>query len=202
MWLGSNKLGLCAFNLINFDFIKPKRFPKLKGIYIKSIERFSENELIIGIDGEGLIIWDIDKQQVSKKISDDYGDESSLNTKSIQHVFRNKSGIFFISTWRGGLNVYNPEMAKFQSIIHVQNSENSLSNNVIMTLFNIDKGVIGFGTDKGINIWDKPNDSWQHLNIITNNEKHISNSRATSVDKNGNIWATSYTDSLVVFKKT
>ncbi len=201
LWIGSNKLGLCAFNLINFEFIKPKEFPKLEGIYIKSIEKFSESEIIMGIDGEGLIIWDIDQQKVIKKISDNYGEDSSLNTKSVQQVFRNKSGVFFISTWRGGLNVYNPEMANFQSISHVQNSQNSIINNVVLSLFNIESGAIGFGTDKGISIWEKSKNSWQHLDIFTNNEKHISNSRAISVDRNGNIWATSYTDSLVLFKK-
>lgn len=201
LWLGSNKLGLCAFNLINFDFIKPKGFPKLEGIYIRSIEKFSDKELILGIDGEGLIIWDILEQKVSKKISDDYPDDSSLNTKSVQHIFRNKSGIFFISTWRGGLNVYNPDMAKFQSISHIENSTNSLTNNVVLSLFNIESGIVGFGTDKGISIWDKPRKIWQHLSILTKNEKHISNARGISVDGNGSIWATSYTDSLVVFKK-
>ena len=201
LWLGSNKLGLCAFNLINFDFIKPTGFPKLEGIYIRSIEKFSENELILGIDGEGLIIWDIVNQRVKKKISDEDGAETSLNTKSVQHVFRNKSGIFFISTWRGGLNIFNPEMSKFQSISHKQNTENSLANDVILSLFELDEGLIGFGTDKGIDIWNKKKDRWQHLSILFDNVKHISNSRGTSVDSDGNIWATSYTDSLVLFKK-
>jgi len=201
LWLGSNKLGLCAFNLINFDFIKPESFPKLEGIYIRSIEKFSDKELILGIDGEGLIIWNILEQKVSKKISDDYLEESSLNTKSVQHVFLNKSGIFFISTWRGGLNVYNPELSKFQSVSHIQNSPNTLTNNVVLTIFNIEKGIIGIGTDKGLNIWNRSKDSWQHLEIINGTEKHISNSRGVSVDSVGNIWVTSYTDSLVVFKK-
>ena len=199
LWFGSSKLGLCAFNLINYDFIKPEGFPKLEGISIKSIEKFNENELILGIDGEGLIIWDIDKKKVSTKITDT--DEGLLNSKSVQHVYRNKSGIFFISTWWGGLNVYNPKRSMFQSISHIQNIENSLTNDVVLSLFNIENGVIGFGTDKGISIWDKPKNSWQHLNVFNNKEKHISNSKDITADKHGNIWAITYTDSLVVFKK-
>ncbi|MBM1106789.1 response regulator [Aurantibacter crassamenti] len=201
LWLGSNKLGLCAFNLVNFDFIKPQGFPKLKGIYLRSIERFSQNEIILGIDGEGLIIWNIEDQKVTKKISDEIGDDSFLNTKSVQHVFRNKAGVFFISTWRGGLNVYSPEMAKFQSISHMPNNENSITNNVVFSSSNIGPGIIGFGTDKGINVYNSANKTWQHLDIYTNNEKHISNAKSISSDKQGNIWATSYTDSLVLFKR-
>ncbi len=202
LWMGSNKLGLCGFNLVNFDFIKPKGFPKLKGIYIKSIEKFSKNEIILGIDGEGILIWDVSTESLTQRITDDYDASGGyLNTKSIQHIFRNKTGVFFISTWRGGLNVYNPEMAKFQSIRHVQGSENSLANNVVLSLFNVEPGVIGFGTDKGISIWDIQKNDWQHLDIFARNEKHISNSRSISVDIDGQIWATSYTDSLVVFKK-
>ena len=201
LWIGANKLGLCAFNLINFEFIKPKGLGNFKGLKIKSFERFSPHEIIIGIDGEGLLIWDLNKQVKTQEIKDEDNKPSSLSSKSIQQVFRNSNGVFFISTWRGGLNVYSPGKLNFRSIVHYPYGKNSLPNNVVMMLEEISPGIIGFGTDKGLSIWNKHDDTWKYVDIQNKDATHMSNSRSIAADQEGNIWATSYTDSLVLFKK-
>ncbi len=201
LWIGANKLGLCAFNLINFDFIRPEGLGNFKGLKIKSFERFSDHEVIIGIDGEGLLIWDLDKQVISREIKDDDNKLGSLSSLSVQQVFRNSTGVFFISTWRGGLNVYSPGKLNFHSIEHYPIGSNSLRNNVVMMLEEISTGIIGFGTDKGLSIWNKMDNSWANVDIEGGDEIHMSNSRSMAVDRDGNIWSTSYTDSLVLFKQ-
>lgn len=201
LWVGANKLGICAFNLINFDFEIPKALGNTKGLKINSFERFSADEVIIGVDGEGLIIWDLNRQKVKQKISDEEDRSGSLSSKSVQHIFRNSTGVFFISTWRGGLNVFNPDKLNFQSIKHYPYVKNSIRNNVVKNLEEISPGVIGFMTDKGLSIWDKQNDIWKHIDIRHKDVWHMSNSRSITADSKNNVWATSYTDSLVVFKK-
>ncbi len=201
LWVGSNKLGLCAFNLINFDFIKPEDFYENKGLIIRNIEQFSPEEVILGIDGEGLIIWDLNKQQVNQKIIPQDDRPDALSSRSVQQVFRNSTGVFFISTFRGGLNVFSPGKLNFKSIKHSPNNSNSLRNNVVMELHKLPKNNIVFSTDKGISVWDVQKKNWQQLYIKHKGIKNISNSRSITVDDKSNIWATTYTDSLVVFKK-
>ena len=202
LWIGANKLGLCAFNLVNFDFIKPKGLRNFKGLKINSFERFSPEEIMIGIDGEGLLIWNLNKQIVTQEIRDEDNKPGSLSSRSIQQIFRNSNGVFFISTWRGGLNVYSPGKLNFSAIQHYPHGKNSLRNNVVMMLEEVAPGVIGFGTDKGLSIWDKKKDIWHQVDIQHKNELHMSNSRSMTVDRQHNIWSTTYTDSLIVFKKT
>ncbi len=202
LWIGSRKLGLCVFNLVNFDFIRPKGLQSFKGLKISSFERFSKEEVIIGVDGEGLLIWNLNQQKVIQKISDQDIGPSALSSRSVQQVFRNSTGVFFVSTWRGGLNVYSPSNLNFSSIKHFPNTKKSLRNDVVMMLFEISPDVIGFGTDKGISVWDKKEDNWQHLEIEHSGAEHMSNSRSIAVDQRNNLWATSYTDSLVLFQST
>lgn len=201
LWIGANKLGICAINLINFDFVKPKGLNNTKGLKIKGFETFSQNEIIVGIDGEGLLIYDFNEQVVTQEIKDEDNKQGSLSSKSVQQVFRNSNGVIFISTWRGGLNVYSPGTLNFRSIEHHPYSKNSLRNNVVMMLEEISQGIIGFGTDKGLSIWNQRSNIWNYIDIQRRDGIHMSNSRSMTVDQQGNIWATSYTDSLVLFKK-
>ncbi|MBO0322202.1 response regulator [Muricauda sp. CAU 1633] len=200
LWVGSNKLGLCSFNLVNFEFSMPTGLTEYKGLKVRSIVRFSSHEIIVGIDGEGLLIWDIIEGREVGKITPHQNDTESLSSASVHDVYRSSSNVFFVSTFRGGLNVYSPGNLNFKTIRHYLYKKNSLRNNVVLQLFNVAPDIIGFGTDKGISIWDKTSDKWSHLEIDLNGENHISNSRAISVDRYGNIWATSYTDSTIVFK--
>ena len=201
LWIGANKLGICAFNLINFDFIKPKGLKDSKGLKIKGFERLSPNEIIVGVDGEGLLIYNLNEEIISQEIKDEENKPGSLSSKSVQQVFRNSNGVIFVSTWRGGLNVYSPSKLNYQSIKHYPFGLNSLRNNVVMMLEEISPGVIGFGTDKGLSIWNKQNNTWQYVDIQHKGSMHMSNSKSMGVDQHSNIWATSYTDSLVLFKK-
>ncbi|WP_422350928.1 hybrid sensor histidine kinase/response regulator transcription factor [Flagellimonas sp.] len=201
LWVGSNKLGLCSFNLVNFEFSMPKGLSEYKGLKVRSIVRFSANEIIVGIDGEGLLIWDLTKEKEVGKITPHQNDTESLSSASVHDIFRSSSNVFFVATFRGGLNVYSPGNLNFKTIRHYLYKNNSLRNNVVLQLFNVAPGIIGFGTDKGISIWDRALDKWTHLEINLNGENHMSNSRSISVDRDNNIWATSYTDSTVVFKE-
>lgn len=201
LWIGSDKLGLCGFNLINFDFLRPEDPFKIKGLKINSFERFSASELMIGVDGKGIIIWDLNNQKFKQVISDEENVPASLSSRSVQQVFCNSAGVFFISTWRGGLNVFSPGKLNFQSIKHYAYVKNSIRNNVVKNLIEISPGVIAFLTDKGLSIWDRQKDIWQHVDIKHKEAWHMSNSKSITVDSENNLWATSYTDSLVLFKK-
>ena len=201
LWVGSNKLGLCEFNLVNFEFNIPKGLSEYKGLKVRSIVPFTQNEIIVGIDGEGLLIWDLTQEKEVKKITPHQDNTGALSSASVHHVFRSSSNVFFISTFRGGLNVYSPGNLNFGAIRHYIYKDNSLRNNVVLSLFEVRPGIIGFGTDKGISIWDKNSDRWSHLEVKLNNENHISNSRSISVDKQHTIWSNSYTDSIVTFKQ-
>jgi len=201
LWVGSNKLGLCAFNLINFEFIIPKGLSEYEGLKVRSIERYSSDEIIVGIDGEGLLIWNLAQEKEVGKITPQQNDLGALSSASVHHIFRSSSNVFFIATFRGGLNVYSPGKLNFRAIRHYLYKNNSLRNNVVLHLFNVSPDIIGFGTDKGMSIWDRASDQWRHLEINLNGQAHISNSRSIAVDKYNNIWASSYTDSIVLFKQ-
>ncbi|MBD3660972.1 MAG: response regulator, partial [Arenibacter algicola] len=146
-------------------------------------------------------IYNLNEEIITQEIKDEENKPGSLSSKSVQQVFRNSNGVIFVSTWRGGLNVYSPGKLNFQFLKHYPFGLNSLRNNVVMMLEEISPGVIGFGTDKGLSIWNKQNKTWQYVDIQLADAIHMSNSKSISVDKNANIWATSYTDSLVLFKK-
>lgn len=198
LWGVSEKEGVFYINMKNSSCTFPEALAPYKNLAIRAINRFSDDEIVIGVDGVGLVIWNVKTRSVIEEINYEDGKKGTLSSNAIFHIYRNDDGIFFISTHRGGINVYNPNKLNFAYMNSTPNNNNSLTNNYILSLKEISPGVIGFGTYEGISIWDKNRDQWQHL---CDEDKKVSEViLSLAVDKEQNIWATSFTNSLMFFE--
>jgi len=203
LWMGTDVKGLCAFNLDDFKFILPAGLEKHIGLNIRAIKQYSPESLIVGIDGVGLYILDLNELVPIDKFSFKQEALHSLSSNSIFDIFQNKDGIFFISTFRGGLNAYNPHQLNIQGMSQIPGEINSLENNNILSICEVSNEVIGFGTAKGVSLWNKSNNSWKHLSEIANKNNILSSFvHAVAVDHEGNLWSSSYTDYITRYNLT
>lgn len=203
LWMGTNTLGLCAFNLSDFELIIPSGFDSHAGLSIRAIKQYSPESLIFSIGGVGLYILDLNKLVPIDKYSFRQDDPNGLSANSIFDIYQNRDGIFFISTFRGGLNSYNPYQLNIQSITQVPGEINSLENNNILSLSEVSDGVIGFGTAKGVSLWDKSNKSWEHMSEVASKENILSGFvHALTTDGRQNLWTSSFTDHITRYDLT
>ncbi len=203
LWMGTDKRGLCAFNLTDFEFILPSGLENYVGLNIRAIKQYSPESLIVGIDGVGLYILDLNRLVPIDKFSFKQDDPNSLSSNSIFDICQNKDGIFFISTFRGGLNSYNPQQLNIQSFSQIPGEINSLENNNILSICEVSNGVIGFGTAKGVSLWNKNKNSWKHLSEVANKNNILSGFvHAIAVDRQQNLWTSSYTDYITRYNLT
>jgi len=200
LWGVSDEEGIFYIDLKGDTCIFPESLSQYKELVVRSIYSFSDDEIVIGVDGVGLVIWNTRTHSLVSEVTYQDGKIGTLSSNAISDIYRNSDGILFISTHRGGINVYNPGKLKFGYMNSIPSSENSLTNNYVLTLNELSPGVIGFGTYEGISIWDKRINRWIHLS--DEDEKISEVILSMAMDDRQNIWATSFTNSLIYYKKS
>ncbi|UXX79834.1 response regulator [Reichenbachiella carrageenanivorans] len=202
LWVGTESAGLYSYDL-RHDQLTPVGLEREIDISIRSIKDFGGGQFFIGTDGGGIILFDAFKHEVLATATYQDDQQHSLSSNAVYDIQINAQGVVFVSTYRGGVNIYNPQRQKFYDIRHVRGESNSLSNDVVFSIVEPMSGYISFGTDKGISIWNKTQNTWEHLRLDTNEE--LSKSAVVlsqTVDSQDNLWVASYVYALSQFSPT
>ena len=111
--------------------------------------------------------------------------EKDLSNSNISLVYQDKSGFIWIGT-DDGLNCYDG--AKFRKFKHYVGVSNSLVDNCILSLSELQHGKLAIGTARGLQIYDKATETFRYVSFGFKNEKSMG-AYVTSilVRKNGEI---------------
>ncbi|WP_258104187.1 hybrid sensor histidine kinase/response regulator transcription factor [Marinoscillum sp. MHG1-6] len=204
LWIGTSTAGLYVYDLAHYRLKKvvlSKEIPV--DVAIRSIVDLGGGKMMIGLDGAGIFIYDSFASEVTKHLYYNEDEEYSLSSNAVYDIFINQQRVLFISTYRGGLNIYNPAQQHFYAIKHIRGEANSLKNDVVLSIVEPTSGYISFGTDKGLSIWNKNNNDWQHINI-TGRKNNLLSAVVLSqaVDDQGAIWAASFNQTISKFSRS
>lgn len=100
-------------------------------------------------------------------LRNDPKDESSLSFNFIRALYEDNDNNLWICTWGGGLEQLvlneNTDLEKSHFIHHRYNpnQKNSISNDLLNTIFEDSKGNLWIGTQEGLNLFDKASVSFQ-----------------------------------------
>jgi signal transduction histidine kinase/ligand-binding sensor domain-containing protein len=158
----SPKKGIC--NMINFGGSLNDTFLKKSGIKIRNISEMFPNlpwchfitedqkgHLWIG-GGKGLwYISSLVKGIEPVLISHNSANKESISSDVAQCVFEDRSGLIWIGTSYGGLNIYNPNTKVFKHISDNKSEKWHLNNRYIFGLAEDEAGNIWAGTMNGLN---------------------------------------------------
>ncbi len=82
---------------------------------------------------------------------------------TVDDIFRHDNGMLWISTHRGGLNVFDPKKTEF---IHQYTNEpldrNSLNSNWLFEIYRDRAGIIWIGSKRGLNLYDPRQAQFAH----------------------------------------
>ncbi len=81
----------------------------------------------------------------------DADDPYSLSSNSIQTLYEDSSGLIWVGTDGGGINVFDPAVERFTSYKKSPHEEDSLSHNNVLSIFEDRQGNFWVGTARGLN---------------------------------------------------
>ena len=196
IWIGTRDKGLFVFDKKEnklYDLNSEIIANQTRIVPIKDITMHA-NKAYIALDGEGICVFNPQLKIVSKLMHiDDI--PQSLSNKGVYDIFFDRDQTMWIATYGGGVNVYSSSTNRFYKINHEPYNENSLKNNTARAFLETKNGNLWFGTKKGISIYNRKKDKWEHILQSQNkNEDIIVLTLCQS--KDGSVWAGTYNKGL------
>lgn len=133
-------------------------------------------------------------------------DSTSISGNRPNYILKDKKGRLWISSWGGGLNLYDEKSKSFRRFKHDPENNSSISSNAVRTLFCDQDGILWVGTwNGGLNRVIEDEKGIRFKQIRINPEAGFEGgNRITSIteDQYYNLWIASYESGLMVVDKT
>ncbi|MDB9782538.1 ATP-binding protein [Winogradskyella sp.] len=162
---------------------------------ITDIIKDKNKTLLLATDGDGIYKLDSAFKKIAH-YTENPNEVNSISSNGIYDIEWNNEGILWVATYGGGLNYYNSGKLPFHNIRHKINNKNSIITNFTRAIAKDKNGNIWFGTKKGISVWNRTTDSWQHIQNLSNSniEEEVI---VLALEPDGdNMWAGTYDEGL------
>lgn len=192
VWLGTYQGELYQYNMISRKLINAS-VDVLPELIIRSILVASPESLLVGMEGGGIIVLDVEKNQVKKILKDDVDDPGSLKGNSVYSMLIDDQQRLWTATTSGGLQYAESEVTSVEHIVHAVNNPSSLHNNEVNCLMVDKKGNLWVGTNDGISYREASKGGWRQFY----RGRQLSVLSLTQ-DKEGLIYATTYGNGVFI----
>lgn len=174
--------GLWDGRVAKFDYLSSKieiLEVGIKDVPIFSILKNSEDGLLIGSNGEGLIDYNITTKkhhQIEPEI---------LGHQDINKIVQSNSGLIWLAT-EEGIFRYNPKTKTLKNYRYHENSSKGLSNDKIKDIIIDERGTVWASTRHGLNYYDPLPDDF----VTINEPKGLKDIWVTdmAIDSIGQLW--------------
>lgn len=132
-------------------------------------------------------------------------DPLSLSSNNVSSICQDNSGLLWIGTWGGSLDLINLKQKQFRHYNREKNNPNSLSANGVMSICEDKAGIIWIGTwDGGLNKWDRATDKFTHYKYNSDDPFSLSDNTIPVIyeDRSGNFWIGTWNGGLNKFDRT
>lgn len=192
IWIATKEKGVYCFSTQNN---KLKRFSIASSVKISSNEvsriiQDDAGDIWIGTYGNGIDVLNPKTNQVRHYSSSSKGAQLSSNV--ILDLYKDTNGDIWIGTMAGGLNLWNKRSNSFT--VYQKSSGNSISDNIVRTIYEPKPGFIYLGTEKGLNVFDRKNNRFTVYQNKNNDPFSINDDAVYNIfkDKEGGIWVGTY----------
>jgi signal transduction histidine kinase/DNA-binding response OmpR family regulator/streptogramin lyase len=148
---------------------------------------------------QGLVIFntrDLKSELYQPGLRNNY----SLSAKAVSSIFIDKNGIYWIGTYKGGVNKFDRNLALLDVKLTNHFDPGGLSGSNINAFAEQEIGKVFIGTDNGLQLFDKNTGFFK--TVIIDRQKEAKGSGITILslkyDKNGNLWIGTFQDGLYI----
>lgn len=205
-WIGTRDEGLFLFDESkrSFTHVKGKEGNRISSKIIRSLFEDSKGRFWIGTQN-GLDLYDREKDLAYNYVAEP---KYPANNSVYQITEDKKTGNLVVGSFRGGVQIFNPETKRFISLKHHQDDSSSIGNNNVMCLEWINEDTVLIGTyGGGMDILDIRTKRATH---VTEDQGLINNAvYGILYNGNGDVWMSTnngictynmYTGDVIGFK--
>lgn len=162
----------------------PFKIPELQNIHPRSIAEDSNGQIWVGTE-HGLIKIDPNTgNYVFFRHNDN--DPETICHNSVHSILEDSMGNLWIGTW-GGISMFSKQAKKFKHVMHIAYS-NSLSNNIVSSFTESEKGL-WIGTEAGgLNFFDNNNHLFTFYRKNDSSGIKSDNVKCLHLDSDGILW--------------
>lgn len=164
LWVGTEKEGVMVFDIDSGE-LKREFLPDSRPFYSRINEIYQDKSGLVWMltKAEGLAVFDPVSQK-TKLLQQDIYQENTIGGNNCYSILEDKTGLIWVGT-NGAVNFFDREQRKFKHYAHQPNNTNSLSDNMVRSVFE-DDGLLWVGTDGGfINLIDRENNTIERIAI-------------------------------------
>lgn len=130
------------------------------------ISEDAKGNLWLGGD-RGVLVLDVKGNIIGNAVNQP-GTTTSINSNNILSIYCDKTGCMWVGTSEGGVNIYNPFQDVFMTCRKEQDSEKSISDNLVWSVFQ-DQKKLFVGTSSGLNIFSLKENSFKNARSFEDN---------------------------------
>jgi ligand-binding sensor domain-containing protein/signal transduction histidine kinase len=195
-------VGMLEEGLVKYDASTQKRLKVYDADFttITKIEQVNEQELWLGTNDKGIVIFNLDEERFSQFEENDRN-KHLHNLEYISDLEKGINDIVWISAGIEGFCKYDPNQVTFQHITHKPTDPNSLSSRFVWSIMEDHKGNVWIATnDAGVNRIDYKTHKITHYWGKENNGPLPSNSIVALFEDNQNrIWIGTNNQGTVIY---
>lgn len=195
-------LGTICNGLFYLD-LTTKKLNALKSVHIPNqpilaLLHNTDSTIIMGVDGQGLLVFDDDFNKLVGKYKENHDNAYSLNGDGVYDVFRDRYNRIWVSTYGGGLSYFDQKPTLINHVTNIMNNKNSLGNKNVNRILQARNGDYWFATNNGISRWNKSTNKWDRYLENTDHQAKVFLSIAE--DAQGNIWGGTYSSGIYILE--
>ena len=168
IWIGTDGGGLNRFFPETGRFIHYKNIPddatSISGNSVRVIYEDNEQRLWIGTRS-GLNLFDPEKATFQRFVHTEQDVNSISNDFIYSSILHDTKGNLWIGTYGGGLNKMDIKSGKFQHYLNNPAETESISDNIVFSIYEDRSGILWVGTNSGLNRFDPRNEKFQRFGI-------------------------------------
>ncbi len=185
LWIGTRSGGLNKYNIETgvFQYYNhdPDKDNSIGGDWVSSIAQTSDGTIWVGTMGGGLNKLNVNSDSFERYVNNQ-DDKSSISSDNVNCLFVDLNDILWIGT-DSGLNKFNAEKKTFQRYQgHSVKGFKGPSNDVILSLWSNDVGILWVGTNGGgLNLMNVEDESFESYHNNSQTGSSVVNNQIMSI---------------------
>ncbi len=188
VWIATKEKGVFCFSPLTnkLKHFSTTTSPRISSNEVSKVLEDDDGRVWIGTYGKGIDVLNPVTNHVRHYTSTT--PEARLSSNFILDLYKDAHGDIWIGTMAGGLNLWNKQLDSFK--VYQKSAGNSISDNIVRSIYEPKPGFIYLGTEKGLNIYDKKNNIFTVYQNKNNDPFSINDDAVYNVfrDREGGIW--------------
>ncbi|WP_408636512.1 response regulator [Phocaeicola paurosaccharolyticus] len=194
LWIGTFNSGIFTLDMKTKEMYQLNSSEGDTQKPVRALTEYDGNTIIAGIDGGGLFTINKGERKIELLMNtQEKRSNSYLRGNGIYAVMKDHQDNLWIGSYTGGISIAIRLRYPISTLAHEKGNINSLANNNVNDIQQMDNGSVWYATDSGISICNSATERWKHI---------LNGSVVITICKAGNeVWVGTYGDGVYLLDR-